>query len=187
MRLSAILLAINDFIQIFYCAQLAQFVHSHFLGLRWRVLLLCFRYTWLLYLHCNQAVCTLALALHPALSLPLRMQEEQALIDVLSSFILRIARKSTLDRVVRLPGLTSPTLSRAGRPSRPRIVFYSPAFHQRKLVNVKQESGAFVDELVSLVILQIGVVGNDVIHVVFLVISQSGTYPMIYVLCLGLE
>lgn len=40
LRLNTILLAANNFIQIFDCAKLAQFIHFHFLWLRRRVLLL---------------------------------------------------------------------------------------------------------------------------------------------------
>lgn len=92
------------------------------------------------------------------------MKEYKALIGILSTFKLRFARKSTLGRILGFPGLTSSTLSRASCPSRPRIVFSIASFHQSKLVNIKQESRAVVDELSALVALHIGVASDEVIH-----------------------
>jgi short subunit dehydrogenase-like uncharacterized protein len=127
-----------------------------------------------LYLHRDQAVRTLTLALHPTLSLSLRMQEYQALVDILSAFILRFTRKSTLSRILSLPGLAPSTLSRASHPIWPRVVF-STTFGQSKLVYIKQEPRT-VDELSALVVVRIGVANDEVIHlcsVIFLRMART--------------
>ena len=123
-----------------------------------------FRRNWLLYLHCGQAISALTLALHPALSLSLRVQQDQVLIDVIATFIQRTARKSTLHRALRLPRLAPTSLSRAGSASRPGIVLDSAAFDQRKLVDVEQESRTLVHELVSLMVIHIAITGDEVLH-----------------------
>ena len=92
-------------------------------------------------LHNRQAVCALALALHPALSLSLCVELDRAL--GLAAFVQSSARAAH-DDLVELLRMAPSALHCAHAPRRARVVVSPSRFDHAKLVYIKQEVRAVV-------------------------------------------
>ena len=179
-----VLLAAHNFIQIFYCAQLAQFIHLHFLlplGGAWS---LQFPADRALNLDGRGAVraLLLPLPLHPALSLALRVELDHAL--RLAPFIQSSARKGARDDLKELVRMAPPTLHSAPAPSRARFVILQPGrLHNSELVDIEQEQRALLHALAALMLLEI-IIANCVLQIHFFQPLLSNRFILFYDLVL---